>query len=156
MTTYQTRPGSSLARPTSRPTVDTPTALLPIGYERVEGRMRETKLELRRGRDSREFSIVDGPFADGPDRAVAVIQRHRAPTPRWHKPAKVAAAVAPAVIGIGIAVTMVVRSIAGAVTDTAPVLGGVAVFGLVLLVASALARSSSGRIVEGTFRGRIK
>lgn len=134
-----------------------PVRSLPVGYARIEGsryavgqelRRAERRGEIRRVTEMTEVNRVTGTVC-------VVVEKLKAPAPRWRKPVIIASTVLTVGVGVGWSGYRIAVNSLSTMEKVGPaVLGFVLVVGLVFGLAGTVLRPE--RFIEGTFRGRIR
>lgn len=124
---------------------------LPPGHSRLEGERHAVVKELRRGIKRRELRPITPLYMNNDSSVVVIVERLKAPAPRWRKPAIIASVATATLTGVAWAGYLIAAVTASIVESSGPVILGFVLLGGLVLV---LARPD--RIIEGTFRARIR
>lgn len=131
-----------------------PTRSLPANYARIEGSRYAVGLEIRRAERRGEIRRVTEMTEVNPATGTVcvIVEKLKAPAPRWRKPTIIVSMGLAVLTGVGWAGYLIATATASIVESAGPVIIGFAVLGGLVL----LAGSGGGRIIEGTFRARIR
>lgn len=134
-----------------------PTRSLPANYARIEGSRYAVGQELRRaerrGEIRRVTEMTEVNRASGT--VVVVVEKLRDPAPRWRKPVIIGVVALAVLIGVAWAGYEIATTTMTVLKNSGPAaLGIILLVGLVLGLAGTILRPE--RIIEGTFRARIK